>query len=173
VGATAHAAGKRKGGAAARPAPSPDSLPPAVLEMIGLIREAAEAGDIEVLRDAIDWNEMKPDFGTDALKDPIAHFKAQSADGSGRDILGVLKDLIEGVPAVVPYGRDVENNRLFVWPRFSDAPPAGLSGDDLAAFERLVPDASARAAMIQEGRYRGWRFVLGADGTWHTFRRDK
>jgi hypothetical protein len=169
----AHAAGKRKGTAQARPAPAPGTMPPPVLEMIDLIREAAEAGDIEVLRDAIDWNEMKPDFGADAIKDPIAHYKAQSADGSGRDILAVLKDLLDGVPAVVPYGRDVENNRLFVWPRFSDLPPAGLSGDDQAMFERLVPDAAARAAMIQEGRYRGWRFVLGADGTWHTFRRDK
>jgi hypothetical protein len=172
-GGTAEAAGKRKGATTGAAAPARDGLPAPVHDMIGLIREAADARDIELLRDAIDWNEMKPDFGADGVADAIAHFKAISADGSGRDILEVLAALLAAAPAVLPFGRDLENNRLFVWPRFADTPPARLSGEDLAAFERLVPEAALRAAMVQDGRYRGWRLVLGADGTWHTFRRDK
>lgn len=139
--------------------------------MIELIRDAADSGDIEVLRDAIDWNEMRPDFGVRGVTDPITHFKARSADGTGRDSLAVLKRLLGGPPASMPYGRDLENNHLFVWPRFADATLKDLAGDDLAHFEQLVP-AEARAAMLTADRYTGWRLVLGADGTWHVFAKD-
>lgn len=136
--------------------------------MITLIRDAVLASDIELLRDAVDWNEMKPDLGGKAAGDLVSHLKALSADGSGKDVLAVLDRLLAGPPAIMPGGRDLENGRLFVWPRFWDQPPASLTGDESLAFEALVP-AEQRQGMRDAGRYTGWRLVIGADGTWHTF----
>jgi hypothetical protein len=152
------------------PAKAPQTIPPQVQEMLDLIGAAIQSKRIDDLKDAIDWNEMKPDFGISGLTDPVAHWKAQSKDSSGQDTLDVLAALIEAPPAIVPYGRDIENNRLFVWPGLAEKSLKALTQDEAGLFKRLVPDGVSRAAMVAAGRYTGWRLILGADGTWHTFR---
>ena len=53
---------------------------------------------------------------------------------------------------------------------FADRPLATLTADEDAYLLRLEPAAKA-AAMKTQGRYTGWRLVIGADGVWHVFRR--
>ena len=69
---------------------------------------------------------------------------------------------------MLPVGRDVENNRLYVWPRFAEVGIGQLTQAERDAVQRLVP-AEVREAMANSGRYLWWRLVIGADGTWHAF----
>jgi hypothetical protein len=168
------AAGKAKDRAApvdrlAKPAPPVDAkaLPLPVQEMIEAIQVAVRSGRIEDMKDALDWNELKPELADGPVPDPIAHWKSLSPDGTGRSILELLGIVLARDPAIVPYGRDVENNRLYVWPNFADKPLKDLSADDAEHLTRIAPTADA---MRTTGVYTGWRLVIGADGTWHSWR---
>lgn len=67
-------------------------------------------------------------------------------------------------------GKDVENNRVFVWPGFADKPLAKLTPSEEVELYRLA-SAGDVAAMKAKGKYAGWRLAIGADGTWHSFRK--
>jgi hypothetical protein len=134
------------------------------------IVSAAQTGRLEELRTALDWNELKPDVATVPVPDPIAYWRSISTDGEGRDILAALLNLFETTPAAIPAGRDLENNRIFVWPGFADRPLASLTPPELVELHRLVAAADAKS-MLSTGRYTGWRLAIGADGVWHSFRR--
>lgn len=147
------------------------TLPAAVRDMLDAIMSAVHSGRIEELSTAVDWNEMKPDLAPEGpVADPVAYWKAQSADGQGRSILAVLGNLIETSPATTPAGKDVENNRVFVWPGFADKSLAKLTAAEEVELYRLAPAADV-AAMKAKGKYAGWRLAIGADGTWHSFRK--
>jgi len=161
--------GKRSEAAASARKPA-DTLPPGVVEMREQILAAVSTGDIEELRLALDWNELPPEIGAPPGSDPIAHWRSISVDGQGRDILAVLGDLLSGPPAVILGGRDIENSRLYVWPALAEKSLAKLTAEEAELLARLVPVDEAKA-MKDAGRYSGWRLVLGADGTWHTFKR--
>ena len=146
-------------------------VPSAVRDMLDAILSAVHSGRIEDLSTAVDWNEMKPDLAPEGpIVDPIAYWKAQSADGKGRSILAAFGNLIETTPGTLAAGKDVENNRVFVWPGFADKPLSGLTSAEEVELYRLV-SATEVAAMKSKGRYSGWRLAIGADGTWHSFRK--
>jgi hypothetical protein len=132
------------------------------------ILAAVATGDIEEMRTPLEWNELKPQVADEPVSDAIAHWRRLSADGEGRDILAILGAILEQPHAVVPAGRDIENNRLFVWPRFAEIGEAEMTAADRAARARLVPP-EVLAEMTAAGRYAWWRLVIGADGTWHAF----
>lgn len=147
------------------------ALPAAVRDMLDAIMSAVHSGRIEDLSTAVDWNEMKPDLAPGGpVADPIAYWKTQSADGQGRSILAALGNLIETRPGTLAAGKDVENSRVFVWPGFADKPLAKLSPAEEVELYRLAPPAEV-AAMKAKGKYAGWRLAIGADGTWHSFRK--
>jgi hypothetical protein len=133
-----------------------------------MILQAVASGDVEELRTALDWNELKPQVADAPVGDAIAHWKAQSLDGTGADILAVLGEVLRQPHAVLPVGRDLENNRLYVWPRFAEVSGAELSPTEREARARLIP-AELQAEMARTSRYLWWRLVIGADGTWHAF----
>jgi hypothetical protein len=145
------------------------ALPPNVEDMREQILAAVHAGDLAELNDAIEWNEIKPDFGTAANADPIAHWKAKSADGQGRDVLAVLGNLLALPPARLAIGRDPENTMVYVWPYLAELPLDSLTPAEEVDLYRLMPVADARA-MIAGKSWTWWRIAIGADGTWHTFR---
>ena len=145
-------------------------LPPAVADMRLAILAAVETGDMAELRGAIDLNEMKPDFGAAPGTDPIAYLKAQSGDGEGREMLAILGRLLDGAWAAIPAGRDIENNRIYVWPHFAEQPLTKLPPAEEVALYRLVTPAEARI-MRESGRWTWWRLAIGADGVWHSFAR--
>jgi hypothetical protein len=144
-------------------------LPRPVAEIRTAILEAVASGDIAEMQTPLEWNELKPEVAAEPVTDIIAFWRRISADGSGRDILAILGTVLEQPHAVLPIGRDAENNRLYVWPRFSEVAEAQLTDADRAARDRLVP-AAVRKEMARRGRYLWWRLAIGADGTWHSFR---
>lgn len=141
-------------------------LPEPVVEMREAILAAARSGRIEDLRTAIELNEIKPVFPHAALGDPIAHLKAASEDGEGRDVLAAVEAILEAGWIAVPLGRDLENNRVYLWPHFAETGVEELSTDRKMELARLVPPAEM-AAMAQSRRYTWWRLGIGADGVWH------
>jgi hypothetical protein len=145
------------------------AVPPNVEDMREQILAAVHAGDVAELTGAIEWNEIKPDFGKDAASDPIAYWKAKSADGQGRDVLAVLGNILSLPPARLAIGRDPENTLVYVWPYLAELPLDSLTPAEEVELYRLMPVADARA-MIKAKKWTWWRIAIGADGTWHTFR---
>jgi hypothetical protein len=147
-----------------------EGLPAPVQDMREAILSAVKSGRIEELRHAWELNELKPDLGVAQVGDPIAHWKQISGDGEGREILAALAEILDAGYVVLPLGGDLENNRLYVWPYFAEVPLDKLSPAQEVELLRLVPPGVAKD-MRAAGKYTHWRIVLGADGTWHSFRR--
>ena len=146
-----------------------DGLPESVRGMREMLLSAVQSGQIEELRQAYDVNDIKPDLGA-ATTDPVTHWKKLSGDGEGRDVLAALSLILEAGYVVVPLGRDIENNRLYIWPYFAEAPLERLTPAQEVELLRLVPAAAAKD-MQGKGRYTYWRLSIGADGSWHSFRK--
>ena len=140
--------------------------------MRAAILAAVETGDISEVKGAMDLNELKPEFGGPTGTDPIDFLKSQSKDGSGKDILELMGRLLEGAWAAIPGGRDPENNRIYVWPRFAEVQLPALNEADMAGLEALV-GADEAETIRTSGRWTGWRLSIGADGVWHMFSRVK
>ena len=147
-----------------------EKLPAAVQDMREAILGAVRSGRIEELRHAYELNELKPDLGTQPVGDPVAHWKRISGDGEGREILAALAEILDTGYVVLPLGRDLENNRVYVWPYFAEIPLDKLSPAQEVELLRLVVPAAAKE-MKATGKYASWRIAIGADGTWHSFRK--
>ena len=168
-----------------------EGLPGAVEDMREAILGAVRSGNIEDLRYAYELNELKPDLGADLrpglgrglgpdrgsnpefepkpIGDPVAYWRHISGDGAGREILAILATLLEGGYVTLALGRDLENDRVYVWPYFAEVPLDSLSPAQEVELLRLVPPARA-AQMKAAGKYTYWRLAIGADGTWHSFK---
>jgi hypothetical protein len=146
------------------------ALPQSVVDMREQILAAVHAGDVAELRDAIEWNEIPPDFGAAAQDDPIAYWKRISADGEGREVLAVLANLLALPPARLAIGRDLENTHVYVWPYLAELPLDGLTPAEEVDLYRIMPVAAAKKARAAK-TWAWWRLAIGADGTWHTFRK--
>jgi hypothetical protein len=139
----------------------------AVREMLEALRQAIVTGRIDELRHAVELNEVKPDVGAVAGKDVVAHLKAKSTDGEGYDVLATLALLLETKPQLLPLGRDLENNRVWLWPGFAETPLGKLTPAEEVELRKLVR-GPALEAMRKDGKYKGPRLVIGQDGVWHT-----
>jgi hypothetical protein len=155
----------------AKPA-SNDTLPRAAAEMRDAILTAVQSGQMADLKTALELNEMRPDISDDPVEDPVAHLKSLSKDGEGRDILDVLGAALKLPPATVPLGRDIENNAIFVWPYLAERNLKALSAAEAADLAALTGPGVA-ADIQASGRWTWWRIAIGADGTWHSFRKEK
>lgn len=158
--------------APARPAVEHKQLPPAVSEMRQTILEAVRTGRIEDLKLAIEWNELPPDFGAPAGQNPLEFLKKQSGDGEGREILAILGKLLELAPEQAPLGQDVENSAIYVWPYLAARPLDKLAPYEEVDLYRLMSPANAKA-MREKKKWTWWTVVIGADGTWHSFRKSE
>lgn len=147
-----------------------DTLPRPVRELRDAMLEAIQSGHIEELRYAYDLNEEKPDLGMPRGSDPVAHWKRISGDGEGREVLAALSLVLEAGYVVLPLGADPENNRLYIWPYFSEVPLGAITPSQDVELLRLVAPAKAKE-MKASGRYTHWRVAIGADGSWHSFRK--
>jgi len=147
-----------------------EGLPAPVLEMREAILTAVRSGSIEDLRTAVELNEMKPAIADTAVGDPIAYWRQVSADGEGREILAALGQILEAGYVALPIGRDIENNRVYVWPYFAEVAPGKLTPAQETELLAIVPAAMAED-MKKGGRYTFYKLGIGADGTWHFFLR--
>ncbi len=145
-----------------------NQLPAAVAEMRDGILAAVKSGRIEDLQMPIAWNELPPAFAKEATPNPIEFFKKQSGDGEGREILAIIASLLEAGHTTIPTGKDVENNRLFVWPRFAELPLENLRPEDEVELYRLITPDMLKL-MRKQKKWTWYRLVIGADGTWHSF----
>jgi hypothetical protein len=154
-----------------RPRPGEDlgPLPAPVEEMRQAILAAVHSGRIEDLVVPLDWNELRPDVAAATGEDPIAYWKKASGDGQGREILAVLADILQ-VLAELPFGKDLENNIIYVWPYLAEANLDALTPAQEVDLLRLVTPEQAKA-MRQKKRWTWWRLTIGADGTWHSFKK--
>ena len=166
----AQAAKPKRPTAAASKAVDPAALPAQVAEMRDGILAAVRSGRIEDLKVALDWNELPPAIAKDKVGDPIAYWKQQSGDGEGREILAILADILDAGHVVLPVGKDVENAKLYVWPRFAEMALDKLSPADEVQLYRLVPPAVVKA-MREKKTWTWYRLAIGADGTWHSFQK--
>ena len=145
-------------------------LPVNVAEMREAILAAALSGDINELLIPIQWNELPPDFGQKPVKETLADWQKQSHDGSGREMLAVLANILSSHYAVSRQGPNIENAKIYIWPAFAELPLDKLSPPLEVALLRLVGVNDAKR-MKQAGRYDGFGLAIGADGTWHAFKR--
>ncbi len=143
-------------------------LPIPVQEMRDAIHIATASGNIEDLRTAIEWNELPPEFGFDSGIDPIDQFRKLSGDGSGREFLAILANLLAEPPAQLPIGPDHENNGVLVWPYMSELNPQKLTPAQQVDLYRLMSATEAQGVMKHE-KWTWYRLAIAADGTWHIF----
>jgi hypothetical protein len=145
-------------------------LPVPVEEMRQAILAAALSGHIEELRVPLDWNEMKPDVTPNVNDDAIAFWKKTSGDGEGREVLAALANMLQMRPAAVPLGKDAENNLIYVWPYLAETKLDALTPPEEVDLLRLVSPEAAKS-MRDKKKWTWWRLTIGADGTWHSFRK--
>lgn len=169
-----HAAEEPQGQIAARTRASAPAhaLPAPVEEMRQAILAATHSGRIEDLRVPFEWNELKPDIAKTPVDDPIAYWKKTSGDGEGREILAALANILQMKPAELPLGKDIENNIIYVWPYLAEAKLDSLTPAEEVDLLRLVSPEKAKA-MRKAKRWTWWRLSIGADGTWHSFRKEE
>lgn len=142
-----------------------DMLPEPVREMREALIDAARSGGIEAMQIPIELNELPPDTGSKYSSDAIKHWKDASSDGTGRDILAALLDVLDaGYVRIADDGLGA----LYIWPYFAEIPITLLSPTQQVELYRLVPVAAVEQ-MRQSGRYTGYRISIGEDGVWHAF----
>ena len=159
----------------AAPAKAPASnatLPHPAAEMREAILAAVRSGKLLDLKTALELNEMRPDIADVPVDDPVAYFASQSKDGKGVEILAVLDKILALSPAVVPLGRDIENNAIYVWPYLAERDLSKLTPQEETDLAALMPTDEV-AGLKAAKRWVWWRLSIGADGTWHSFRREK
>jgi hypothetical protein len=144
-------------------------LPVNVAEMREAILAAALSGDLKELLIPIQWNELPPDFGEKPVKETLSDWQKQSHDGSGREMLALLADILSGPYAVRRQGADVENAKIFIWPAVAELPLDKLTPPLEVALLRIASGDEVKR-MKKAGRYDGYGLAIGADGTWHAFK---
>jgi hypothetical protein len=151
---------------------SNQTLPTLTAEMREAILTAVRSGKLADLKIALELNELKPDVSDERIDDIVAHWQSTSSDGSGKEILHVLDKVLALNPAVVPLGRDIENNAIYVWPHFAERDLATLTPTEETELTTLV--GTDEAAKLKAAKRWSWyRLAIGADGTWHSFKREK
>ncbi|MDB5526843.1 MAG: hypothetical protein JWM58_4606 [Rhizobium sp.] len=141
-------------------------LPEPVKRMRVAIVEAAASGDIERLRPLLQSGADATQVSIgDAPEDPIAALKSLSGDKEGREVLGILLDIISTSAAHVDKGTP---NELYVWPYFAEKPLDSLTPPEIVELYRIVTAADV-ADMKEFGSYNFYRIGISPDGKWKFF----
>ncbi len=141
-----------------------NALPDPVKRMLGEIAEAAQSGEIENMRAVLESNELKPMVAAAHVDDPIAFWKKESADGSGRDVLAAMLDVMSS--GYVRTGQGQEE--IYVWPYFAETGLSALTPAQEVELYRIVPPERA-VAMKKSGKYGYYRLGIAPNGVWHYF----
>ena len=99
------------------------------------------------------------------MGDPVAYWKKISGDGEGREVLAALAEILDAGYVTVPLGRDLENNRIYVWPYFAEVPLRKLTPAQQVELLRLVPAGGRQGDDATVNiRIGGWPSVPTAPG---------
>jgi hypothetical protein len=140
------------------------SLPEPVRRMLQHIAEAAQSGQIENMRPVLESNELKPMVAAGYVEDPISFWKKESADGSGRDVLAAMLNVMSSGFVRVGQGKD----EIYVWPYFAEADLSKLTPSQEVELYRVVSPSLA-VPMKKEGKYSYYRLGISPNGVWHYF----
>jgi hypothetical protein len=143
-----------------------NALPDPVKRMLTRIAGAAESGNIEAMRTVFESNELKPMVAESFVDDPIAFWKKQSADGTGRDVLAAMLNVLASGYVRVRDGKD----EIFIWPYFASVDLKKLTPTQEVELYRIVPPGLA-LAMKQSGIYSYYRLGVSPTGVWQYFLR--
>jgi len=141
-----------------------NALPDPVKRMLEQIAEAAQSGEIEKMRPVLESNELKPMVTAAHVDDPIAFWKKESADGSGRDVLAAMLDVMSSGYVRTGRGED----EMYVWPYFAETGLSALTPSQEVELYRVVPPDRA-VAMKKNGKYGYYRLGIAPNGVWHFF----
>jgi hypothetical protein len=141
-----------------------NALPDPVKRMLQQIAAAAETGEIENMRPVFESNELKPMVTAAYVDDPIAFWKKQSPDGTGRDVLAAMLNVMSS--GYVRTGK--AEDEMYVWPYFAETDLARLTPAQEVELYRIVAPALA-ASMKKEGKYSYYRLGISPNGVWHYF----
>jgi hypothetical protein len=141
-----------------------NALPDPVKRMIEQIAAAAQSGEIENMRPVFESNELKPMVTAAYVDDPIAFWKKGSVDGTGRDVLAAMLDVLSSGFVRVGTGQD----EMYVWPYFAETDLKRLTPAQEVELYRVVaaPDA---VGMKTSGKYSYYRLGIAPNGVWHYF----
>ena len=142
----------------------PSTLPDPVQRMLGEIISAAQTGNLETMRAVLESNELKPMVAAAHIDEPIQYWKEQSANGTGRDVLAAMLNIISSGAVLTGKGHDA----MYVWPYFASAEISKLSPAQLVEFYRVVPPKKAKA-ILKSGKYNYYRLGISPAGVWHYF----
>ena len=141
-----------------------NALPEPVKRMLTSIAGAAESGNIEAMRTVFESNELKPMVTTSFVDDPIAFWKKASADGTGRDVLAAMLNVLSSGYVRMGKGKD----EIYVWPYFAETDLAKLTPAQEVELYRIVPPELA-LAMKKSGKYSYYRLGVSPTGVWQYF----
>jgi hypothetical protein len=141
-----------------------NALPDPVKRMLEQIAAAAQSGEIEKMRPVLESNELKPMVAPAHVDDPIALWKKDSADGSGRDVLAAMLNVMSSGYVRAGQGQD----EMYVWPYFAETGLSALTPAQEVELYRIVPPQLA-AAMKKNGKYSYYRLGIAPNGVWHYF----
>jgi len=140
------------------------ALPDPVQRMLTEIVFAAETGDLEAMRPVLESREFRPMVAAAFVADPIAYWKEHSVDGTGRDVLAAMLNVLASGFVLTGKGPDA----MYVWPYFAEVDLATLTPAQEVEFYRAVPPELA-AAMKKSGKYSYYRLGISPKGVWHYF----
>jgi hypothetical protein len=141
-----------------------NALPDPVKRMLEQIAAAAQSGEIENMRPVFESNELKPMVTTAYVEDPIGFWTKASPDGTGRDVLAAMLNVMASGYARVGEGQD----EIFVWPYFAETDLAKLTPAQEVELYRIVPPAQA-LTMKKAGKYSYYRLGISPNGVWQYF----
>jgi len=141
-----------------------NALPDPVKRMLQQIAAAAESGEIETMRPVFESNELKPMVATAFVDDPIAFWKKASVDGTGRDVLAAMLNVMSSGFVRVGKAQD----EMYVWPYFAETDLAKLTPAQEVELYRIVAPSVA-ASMKKAGKYTYYRLGIAPNGVWHYF----
>ncbi|MFC3705359.1 hypothetical protein ACFOOL_11390 [Devosia honganensis] len=141
------------------------ALPEPVRAMREQLIEATRTGDLDSLQPIIDAQDTPPNVSFGRPDDALAYLREQSEDEEGRQILALLRNLLEMPYAVLGAGSDSPN---YVWPYLAVADLAALTPGQTVDAYRLVT-AAQLADMHGFGGWFWWRVYIGPDGDWQAF----
>jgi len=140
------------------------ALPDSVQRMLREIILAAQTGKIAEMRPVLESNELKPMVAAAHVDDPIVYWKEQSVDGTGRDVLGAMLNILSSGFVLTGKGRD----SMYVWPYLAEADLTKLTPAEEVELYRIVPPKRAQA-MMKKGAYTYYRLGISPEGVWHYF----
>jgi len=146
-----------------------DTLPAKARETMNRIMAAARSGDVDELRAALEWNELPPEIGADNKTDPITYWKKQSSNGSVHGIMAKMLEIFERGFTVHNEG-DKNEQASYAWPYLAAKNLKTLKPHEDVDLLRLATPDEVKS-MKATGKYSGYRAVIGADGTWHSFKK--